>query len=295
MTDIKPMLAGKLDPKKLKFPVIVQPKYDGIRAMVIDGKILTRTLKEVPNRYIFDLLSKPEYEGLDGELIVGDPVAEDCYRQTVHGVMGHDDHVDFTFIVFDIWNCPDDYVDRYELLCQQPLPDFCQIVKFEWALDQAELDQIEEELIDAGHEGGIVRGPNTPYKFGRGSNRDGDLLKLKRFTDAEASVVNVVEELHNGNQATTNALGRTERSSHKDNKVGKGTMGALIVEDLETGVEFKIGTGFDASQRADIWAQFHKNPETILGKLAKYKSFPVGVKDKPRHPVFLGWRDERDL
>ena len=29
----------------------------------------------------------------------------------------------------------------------------------------------------------------------------------------------------------------------------------------------------------------------FTGRVAKVKSFPIGVKDKPRHPVFLGWRD----
>jgi DNA ligase-1 len=294
MSEIRPMLAGKLDPKKLKFPVIVQPKYDGIRAMVIDGKLLTRTLKEVPNRYIFDLLSKPEYEGLDGELIVGNPIAEDCYRSTVHGVMGHDEQVEFTFYLFDLWNLPGiSYEDRYKRLSvlEDRLPGFCSVVPNTWAYSQDELDDVETEFIDLGHEGGIVRGPDSLYKFGRGSNTAGDLLKLKRFTDAEAEVIGVIEELHNANEATTNALGRTERSSHQANKIGKGTMGALLVRDLTTGVEFKIGTGFSAAERQDIW----NSRESVVGKIAKYKSFPVGVKDAPRHPVMLGWRDPRDL
>src|SRR6201984_1758025 len=103
MTAFKPMLAGKLDPAKLQFPVIIQPKLDGIRATVVGGKLLTRTLKEVPNRHIFNLLSKSEYEGLDGELIVGSPVADDCYRTTVSGVMSSDGEPDFTYNVFDLW------------------------------------------------------------------------------------------------------------------------------------------------------------------------------------------------
>jgi DNA ligase-1 len=32
-----------------------------------------------------------------------------------------------------------------------------------------------------------------------------------------------------------------------------------------------------------------------MDKLAKFRYFPHGMKDAPRHPVFIGWRDERDL
>jgi DNA ligase-1 len=67
-------------------------------------------------------------------------------------------------------------------------------------------------------------------------------------------------------------------------------MGALIVRDLKTKVEFNIGTGFTANDRIDWWhwatTQTPASPKPII----KYKFFPVGVKDKPRHPVFLGVR-----
>ena len=66
-------------------------------------------------------------------------------------------------------------------------------------------------------------------------------------------------------------------------------MGALLVRDLTTGVEFQIGTGFDAADRAEFWEQ------DMRGKIVKYKSFSIGVKDKPRFPSFLGLRSEIDL
>jgi DNA ligase-1 len=52
-----------------------------------------------------------------------------------------------------------------------------------------------------------------------------------------------------------------------------------------------MGTGFTAEERARIWSI----RTSVVGMLVKYKSFLVGVKDKPRHPVFLGFRDEEDV
>ena len=53
----------------------------------------------------------------------------------------------------------------------------------------------------------------------------------------------------------------------------------------------KIGTGFDAADRDDLWAEQDK----LMGRIVKYKSFPVGVKDAPRHPVWLGFRHPDDM
>jgi DNA ligase-1 len=115
---------------------------------------------------------------------------------------------------------------------------------------------------------------------------------LKLFEDMEATVVGVEEMQHNGNDAFTNELGRTARSSCKGGKVGLGVLGKLNLVGM-TGpfkdVAFDCGTGFDAKQREDYW------DVDVTGMVAKIKYFPVGSKDKPRHPVFLGWRDKRDL
>jgi len=56
-------------------------------------------------------------------------------------------------------------------------------------------------------------------------------------------------------------------------------------------VEFGLGTGFDDAERGKIWEQRN----SYLGLRVKFKYLPIGVKDKPRHPVFLGWRHKEDM
>jgi DNA ligase-1 len=63
----------------------------------------------------------------------------------------------------------------------------------------------------------------------------------------------------------------------------------MVVRDLKTKVTFEIGSGFSAADRIRLWK------DKPIGRIVKYKSQPVGVKDKPRFPVFLGFRDEKDL
>jgi DNA ligase-1 len=293
MSDFKPMLASKVNPTKLRFPLAVQPKLDGIRAVVKDGRLLTRTLKTVPNREIYEALSRPELEGLDGELLVGDPTAEDAYRRTASFCMAESKTGEpWTFYVFDRWNSPLlSFTARRPTEIELSSEPRIELVTTVLVDSAEELEAVEAKLIELGHEGAIVRDPNGFYKFGRASATKGELGKLKRFDDSEAEIIAPYEEQHNANVAVTNALGRTERSTAKAGKTGKGTLGGFYVRDCVTGIEFKVGTGFDASERADLWAQWHADPRSLSGKVLKYKSFNIGVKEKPRHPVFLGFRD----
>lgn len=41
----------------------------------------------------------------------------------------------------------------------------------------------------------------------------------------------------------------------------------------------------------EIW---NKQVE-LIGSTVKYKYFEIGVKDKPRFPIFCGFRDKRDM
>lgn len=297
----KPMLAKDADPAKLTFPLFGQPKLDGIRASIVDGKLLSRTLKPIPNAEIRQALERPAFEGLDGELIVGEPTAADCYRRTSSFVMAPDKTDEpWAFFAFDKWDDVGPFNMRYnEVSTIAAAHNWTDIPIFALGpvqLDNlAELENYEAEQLELGMEGIIVRDPVAPYKFGR-SGKAGPLLKIKRFIDFEAEVIGVYEENHNANVATTNELGRTARSSAKAGKIGKGTLGGLILRALNgaaEGVEFRCGTGFDAAMRADLWIEWHKQPFT--GRIVKVKSFPIGVKDKPRHPVYVGMRSSIDM
>jgi len=148
---------------------------------------------------------------------------------------------------------------------------------------------MHEAMVAQGHEGLILRDPEGLYKQGRSTPAEQGMIKVKMFSDSEAVVLNVVELMHNDNEATTSEIGLTKRSSHKANKRHSGMMGALQVRDIHTGVEFEIGTGFTEADRRELWVA------PPIGNLVKYKYFAYGVKDKPRHPVFLGFRSPIDL
>ena len=143
-----------------------------------------------------------------------------------------------------------------------------------------------EAMVAQGHEGLVLRDPEGLYKQGRSTLGEQGMIKVKMFSDSEAMILDTVELMHNDNEATVSEIGLTKRSSHKANKRASGMMGALQVRDIHSGVGFEIGTGFTEAERRAHWP---------LGAIVKYKFFAYGVKDKPRHPVFLGFRDPIDL
>lgn len=297
----KPMLAAEADLTKLRFPLIASPKLDGVRALVKGGVVLSRSLKPIPNRHVQELFGCPELEGFDGELIVGSSTDPQCFQNTSGAVRRADGEPDVTFYAFDRWDKPLPYMAR--LMSMVPwLNLFGEDLEMHYSEvieDMAALEAFEAKCLNDGYEGVILRDPEGPYKFGRSTAKEGYLLKLKRFKDSEARILAVEELMHNGNEAKKNELGRTERSSHKENLVPAGTMGRLYVEDIHTGQRFYIGTGFDMETRGHFWGLRESVADSSLwkagGLIVKYKFFPVGVKELPRHPVYLGLRDEFDM
>lgn len=282
---MKPMLACEADLSKLKFPVLASPKLDGVRAIIRDGVVLSRSLKPIPNRHVQMMYGRPELEGLDGELILGDPTHPEAYRRTVSSVMSIAGVPDVDFHVFDRWNRDYPY-NEVALSYVLTIPVCSTLIH-----NMEKLEEYEVAQLDKGYEGVMLRDPQSPYKFGRSTAKEGYLLKLKRFADSEAEIIDFEELMHNHNEATVNETGYTERSTKQDGLLPAGTLGALVVRDIHSGVEFKIGTGFTAAERQKFWNM----RATIRGALVKYRSFPTGSKEKPRFPSFQGFRPRIDL
>lgn len=298
MSITKPMLAASMEDSKgnpvtfaqLKYPLLASIKLDGIRCLREDNKTLSRKFKLIKNNYVREM-TKDLPNGLDGELtVVG---AE--FNNTSSGIMSADGEPDFIYWVFDY--VKDDlekpYSERIKDLKALKLPSFCKKVIPKLIKNEQELREYEEKALADGHEGIMVRSLDSPYKCGRSTFNQGYLIKIKRFVDSEAVILNLEEKMHNENEATLDELGHTKRSSAKDGLVPAGTLGTLIVRDIHDNREFRIGTGvgLDDKLRQAIW----DDQKSYIGKIIKYKYQEVGTVDKPRIPSFQGFRDEDDM
>lgn len=283
----RPLLADDANLELLKFPYLVSPKLDGFRATIQGGKLVTRNGKLIKNPNVQEKFS--HFANLDGELIAGDPRDPLAFNSTSKVVTSHTaDPYDVNFYVFDLVS---------NKLYAERLGDAKVAIEgmkgMVWVphilvMDLPSLLRLEEETLNEGYEGLMLRDPKGVYKNGRSTVRENILLKLKRFAQSEAKITGFVEQMHNANEAKIDTLGYTERSSHQAQLVPMGVLGALTVVDVKSGVEFNVGTGFTAEDRDIIW----KNREQLQGHTITYRYLPVGMKDKPRHPSFLGFRPE---
>ncbi len=294
------MLASPVEEKhldNLKYPVICSPKIDGVRVLALNGVLYSRSMKPIRNKALIGKFSKSKYKDInfDGEITVVDKTDPNVYRITTSYVNSFDKEEDeshkFAINVFDILdvdNLNTPYIDRLKSIPDFDDPLFSKL-EYKVCNNNKEVLEYEQHCLNAGYEGIIIRSSNGKYKLGRSTLKEGIILKLKRFSDYEATIVGFVEEYKNLNEAKKNELGHTERSSAKDGLVPNGRLGALICKFND--IEFNIGSGFTHEERSEIW----DNRESYIGKLVKFKCFEVGVKDAPRFPIFLGFRNPDDL
>ena len=298
MSITKPMLAADLKGQwdKLVYPVYATQKLDGIRSLKIKNfGVVSRTFKPIANKHIRETLDAILPFQADGEILSGT-----TFQECTHAVMSFEGTPEFKYNMFDLVTegLEDEaYLVRIEKLknwYETLAPEHKNIIQLVLPTklnNKAEVEAYEQSCLDQGFEGVILRSGTSPYKSGRSTLREQYLTKVKRFEDSEAIVMGYEELMNNNNVATKDNFGRSERSSHKDNLSGAGVLGAFLVRDIKTKKEFRIGSGFTMQQRKDYW----EAKETLVGKLLKYKFFPVGQKDLPRHPIALGFRDPSDL
>lgn len=300
----RPMLAAKATDEQLQalfkrgHSFLLSPKIDGIRALVVNGQLVSRTMKPIRNTYTQQLFGRPELEGLDGELVVGNPWDKNLMQQTSSGVMSYGGRPNVHFCVFDYWNKPNqNFRDRinnahFLTMTLDPQERVSAVPHYD-TLSYNDMLKDEELSLLKGYEGVMLRHPNGSYKQGRSTLREAGLVKVKRFEDSEADVIGFEPLFRNLNSATLDERGYTKRSSANDGKVADDLLGALIVRDRQSGITFSIGSGFTERQRYDLW---EARDNDLVGRIVKYKSFKnAGVKIAPRHPIFLGFRDLEDM
>lgn len=239
-------------------------KWDGIRAWWTGTQLLSRLGNPIyaPPWFLEGL---PKNIVLDGELWLGNGKFQDCVS-IVRRQDYNEDWKKITFRVFDApellvteedltWS-PMGFEDRQMILEATTLPKHVKVVKQTRCQGNTHLEQLLDSVIVDGGEGLMAREPNSPYEHGRSST----LLKVKRYHDAEGTVIGYQEG----------------KGRHK------GRLGALIVR-ADNGREFQCGTGFSDEER--------KNRPPIGARIT-YRFFEL-TKDNqvPRFPSFVSLRD----
>jgi DNA ligase 1 len=301
---MKPYKLSEADLDNLRYPVICQPKLDGFRCVIRNGKALSYSLKPIRNKFVRDWLEHnfsvhgKFWTLIDGELMLRDRTSS--FQQIQSAFNSFAGAPNFQFHIFD--NVPRDHFD-YPFVARGVgywRPEWCDVdsrlvnvINIKCS-DKNDVLHMEKQMLSYGYEGIIIRDPNAPYKFGRSTLKEGYLLALKRFTDAEAKIIGAYPLERNLNEAEVNAHGLLERSSSQLYKFADNLLGGFTVVGLNgpfKGVEFNVGSGFTNAQRVEFW----REPSISSGRIIKYKYQACGSDKKPRQPIFLGFRSKEDL
>lgn len=291
----QPLLAVSVgDPaENARFPLYASAKLDGIRCLKVAGRVVSRRWKPIANHHIRRSLEKLLPDGIDGEIVVTGYPKTKTFQDITSAVMSHEGKPAFEYWAFDYVKAGLDrpFEDRLADLKALKLKAPVRVIPQVLIHDIDELLEFETKCLAEGYEGIMLRDPAGPYKCGRSTLNEGTLLKCKRFEDSEAVVLSLTEKFKNDNVLEADAFGYAKRSTHQAGQVPAGTLGSVTVRDLKSKVVFSIGSGFDDALRKKLWVA----QKAQIGRIVKYKFQSVGVKAAPRFPVFLGFRDKRDM
>lgn len=201
----------------------VSEKLDGVRAYWDGKQLISRggNIIQAPSWFTADFPPRP----LDGELWL----ARQQFAQILSTVSKQQpvssEWQQLAYYIFELPQAEGTFTERIrmmQLLVQQQNSPYLQVVPQFRVADRATLLATLTQLEQAGAEGLMLHHQDAHYKTGRSA----DLLKLKTYQDAEATVIGY----------------RPGRGKYQ------GMVGALIVRTPE-GLEFAIGSGLTDALR----------------------------------------------
>ena len=235
----------------------VSEKLDGVRAYWTGERFLSRGGHEyrAPGWFTKGFPEHP----LDGELWMGRGRFAELSGAVRQVVPDDDDWRRIRFMVFDLPDQKatfDQRLARLKALIKKVGSPYMALVDQQRASSHENLMLRLDKVVAGGGEGLMLRLGASGYRSGRSN----DLLKVKRYQDAEAVVVHHLP-----------GKGKYE-----------GLMGSLLVE-LEDGRQFRIGSGFSDSERASP-----PKPGTTI----TFKYYGLTATGLPRFASFLRIRND---
>lgn len=273
---IKPMLAKNYKDyeKKLKFPVIVQPKLDGIRCLITKSGMFSRKGEKIIScPHILSALA-PVFQDnpdiiIDGELYNHEFMADfntlaSIIRKTKPEEVRKNLVESANKIQYHIYDVLDQNLSWFERVTPiitklMVMGDSIKFLESHTAQNAEEIDKLYSTFVELGYEGVMVRDPVAGYE----PKRSVALLKYKEFMEEEFTIVGVEEGVGNrsGMAGAINML-------TKDNKPFKAT---------------PMGT--DEHRR-----QLLKDAARVINAHGTVKFFHYTPDGIPRFPVFKAVR-----
>lgn len=265
MSDIC-MLAHKFNDhsKKISYPVIIQPKIDGVRMTWqkhLDVPI-TRNGKRIFNiEHIVNALRIIGQDNLDGEIYHPAMTFEQ-----INGLVRRSRNTcqtDLQYWIFDLIEplpCRDRLRRLDEILPATASPTIVS-VPWSWAHDITEVYASFSRYTREGFEGIMIRNPESFYQ----AKRTKDLLKLKLSKSSKAKIIGWIPG----------------KGKHE------GRMGTLVVQSTEPGESWscEVGTGFSDKEREWDYVKAH----LFCGKEIVVTFQEFTSQNIPRFPVYGGF------
>ena len=256
------------DPKGL----LMSEKLNGVRAVWTGKELKSRADKPIyaPSWFLNTL---PRNVPLNGELFLNRGKFEDTTSIVKKKVPINNEWKKIKFMAFNTPTTkPIKFSNRYNklkslesIICENLKDCPFQLVSQTKVKNRNHMKSEYNKVLKLGGEGMMLRNPNSLYE----QKRTKDLLKVKPDMNSEAIIINMTE-------------GKGKN---------KGKMGALQVKLQNSVKTFKVGTGFNSTQRQNFWnkkEQYKGNTITFgYQGLTKY-----GI---PRFPKFIRMRTDKNI
>lgn len=271
----KPMLAvAKMD--KIIFPCLAQPKYDGVRCLIMEVDNTINILSRTGKVYDIPHLHKWAEENrhllpLDGELYNHKELTFQEIISAVKKVSPLTEKI--KYVVYDQPLLGADNRQRWRKLTSvfESVSSDAPAYRSDYVYcdNMEQLRKYHKKCVDGGFEGVIVRNFCGTYEFGFRSN---NLIKYKEFDVDEFKIVDIVE-----------ATGRDAGTA----------VFVCSVRDHEFDIAWDESNSFRVKPQGtrELRSWYFENPSECIGKMLSVQYQGLTDDGKPRFPSGIAIRD----
>jgi DNA ligase-1 len=286
------MLAKEYEEKRITYPVMMQPKLDGVRCLVhilengsFQARSRNNNLLTLPDQIMESLEKIIKYYQasadtdlagvvLDGEIYMHGLSFQEIASRLKRLSTRHPDADILQYWVYDLYlpqeigRKPCNFVNRHILVekiltCPLDAGAGVYMCPTKGIRSPKELKDYHVECVNGGFEGSMIRDPNSTYASGK---RSWSLMKYKDWCEDDFKITQITE-----------GEGKNEGTA------------IIWCEVTPGGEQFKATAPGDYTSKATWWQSRH----SFLGKMlsVKYQNLTDG--GIPRFPLALGIKEDR--